>query len=248
MENVLSFRTFCLWIVPALLISCGSNSTSSDNTEFIPVSVAAESVAFSCSDSFATLIANNVSHVNSGETYIFTGYQQISSINQDPIVARFDNEVLTWCRTDYDTTNDDGKGIGLLWQAADQLFGAFTVTGLQPGDSFQRFSSSGWLPGYGFGGGARVSVIVSINPETGDPQYATFVSALLSNNDTNFALLREFEVLEDRIRLRIDSGFSPRNPDGVGLMCTGSSPIDWTLDLTFDLQTALASSAQNCSE
>lgn len=248
MNCIRSGRTITLLSLAAIFISCGGNSTSSDTTAFVPSSVVAESAIFSCSDSFATLMANNIPYVNFGDTYIFNGYQQISSVNTDPIIARFDDETLSWCRTDYETTGDDGKGIGLLWQAADQLFGAFTVTGLQPGDNFRRFSSNGWLSGYGSGSGARVSVIASINPVTGEPQTATYVTALLSNNDTNFALLREFEIVEDRIRLRIDSGFSPRKTDGTQFMCTGSSPIDWTLELSFDLQSALASSAQNCSE
>jgi len=243
------FKSFCLSAALVITLSCGDSSTSlPDSLEpiFSPVSVVSESAIFSCGNSFDDLIQNDIPHVENEGTYFFIGYQQVSALNTDAVIARFDDGESTWCRNDYETTNDDSKGIGILWQSTDSLYGVFTITGVQPGESFFRFSSNGWLSSYGQGGGVSISVILSIDIDSGDPEVATMISSQLSNGDTNTAILREFEIVDDRIRAILDSGFSPRKTDRSPFTCSGSSPITWTLDLSFNLETALASTAENC--
>ena len=133
-------------------------------------------VTFTCNDSEATIKAKNGPKVVSGTTSIYIGYQQVSSKNKDPRIIRFDNGVKKWCRSDYETTNDDGTGYGLLWSGS-VLYGVFTSTGTQTGNDFRLFATGRWLSSYGSGGGAKVAVIARINPENGTVDYATFFSA-----------------------------------------------------------------------
>ncbi len=117
------------------------------------VSSAIKTIAFTCNDSEASIKAKKGSVVNNGSTNIYIGYQQVSYNNKNPILIRFDNGVKKWCRTDYETTGDDGSGYGLLWDQGSNLFGVFSSTGSQNnGVDFRRFAIGRWLTSYGSGG------------------------------------------------------------------------------------------------
>jgi hypothetical protein len=151
------------------------------------VSSIGSNVTFSCKDSEATIRAKNGPRVTFGSSTIYIGYQQVSSINQDPRMVRFDNGVRTWCKTDYDTTGADGRGYGLLWNGSSILYAAFSTDGTQGTSSqdFRRFATNGWLTTYGRGGGRKVAILARIDPKTGNVLNATFLSALLSNGESN---------------------------------------------------------------
>ena len=210
---------------------------------------------FSCSDTEATLQAKNVTSINNDGRAIYVGYQQVSLINQDPIVARFDKGVQVWCRTDYEITNDDNRATGVYWNGTDNgLYLTFSATGTQGSSSedFRRFAQNGWLDSYtdgspNGGGGAKVSIIARVNPADGEVQEATFVTAMLSSNRTNSLLVTGL-TLENENILKVEalSWYSPRNPDKSRMTCSGSSPFAYTLHLTTDLSTAVSASAENC--
>ena len=115
-------------------------------------------VTFSCDDSEATIIAQNGPRVVSGSTAIYIGYQQVSSNNKNPVTIRFNSGIKSWCRTDYETTNDDGTGYGLYWNGDNVLYGVYSSTGSQTGYDFRRFATGRWLSSYGSGGGPKVAV------------------------------------------------------------------------------------------
>ncbi len=57
---------------------------------------------------------------------------------QDPILARFDGGVQSWCTTQIETTGDDGTGIALLWDDTTSIiYAAFTSKGTQTGIRYQ---------------------------------------------------------------------------------------------------------------
>ncbi len=132
---------------------------------------------------------------NSGNTTCFyTGYQQVSSVNQDPILIRFDGSTQTFCQTQIETTGDDGSGIGLLWDSANKLYGCFTSKGTQPGIRYQNWTGGGWIPNF-YGtiaqsNDVKVSVILELNVNTGVPVSGTFVGARLSSGSANTCLAR----------------------------------------------------------
>jgi hypothetical protein len=217
-------------------------------SDFIPtsaaVSIVENTVTFSCSDSEATIQAKNGPRVTSGNITIYNGYRQLG-INKDPITARFTGGVQTWCRTDYETTPDDQTGYGLLWEN-NLLFGFFTATGTQSGNDFRRFAASGWMPSYGQGGGAKVSIVAQIDPANGDVLRATFVTSRNSNGNSNSLIFTNAAVTANSLILYAKSWFSPRNMNKTSMTCTGGSPFDYTLILSLDLSTAQRATADRC--
>jgi hypothetical protein len=207
-----------------------------------------KSVTFTCNDSEAKIKAKNGPKVTFGPTTIYIGYQQISSKNQDPRIIRFDNGFKTWCRSDYETTNDDSRGYGLLWNGGNALYGVFSTTGTQSGNDFRRFAKNSWLSGYGNGGGAKIAVIARINPANGNIYQATFLSAKRpSDGRTNSLEVKNLSWNGSNLTVKGDAWWSPRRPDKNIMNCAGSSPFKYTTVFSGDLTKVTSSSAVNCN-
>jgi hypothetical protein len=217
-------------------------------TQTAPVSSIGKGVTFTCNDSEATIKAKNGPKVTFGTTTIYIGYQQVSSVNKDPRIVRFDNGVRKWCRTDYETTGDDGTGYGLLWDGSGVLYGVFTSTGSQTGNDFRRFATGRWLSSYGSGGGPKVAVIARINPTDGTVNYATFVSARkLSDGKTNSLTVTGLSWNGTNLTVQANSWSNPRRPDRSSMTCTGASPFQYTAVFSGDLIKVNSATAVTCS-
>lgn len=230
------------------MVACGdSDEPLSENTQSI--SAVGSSVRFTnyTNEDEVAQIGGPV--VSKDGISFYIGYRQMSAINQDPILLRFDDGELTWARTDYDTSADDQTGYGLLWDGANKLYAVFSATGTQSSvtGGFHRYTVNGWLPTYGQGGGAKVSILAAIDPATGDIQHATFLSAQLSNGNSNTLIVTglEFDANEN-IVVEADSWFSPRNPDTSPMECQGSSPFYYQLTFTPELSEVLLATATGC--
>lgn len=207
-----------------------------------------KSVTFSCNDSESSIKAKNGPKVVIGLTTIYIGYQQVSSVNKDPRIIRFDNGFKTWCRSDYETTNDDGTGYGLYWDGGSALYGVFSSTGTQTGNDFRRFATKGWLTSYGNGGGAKVAVLAQIDPANGSVLNASYVSAkMASTGKTNSLIVTNlsWNGTSKTLTLQADSAWTPRRPDRNPMTCT-TSPIKYTAVFASDLTKVLSASATNC--
>jgi hypothetical protein len=173
----------------------------------------------------------------------------VTSINQDPIVAKFQNNVQQWCRVDYEVTPDDSQGYGLIFNSKENsLYGVFSSTGTQGNSDqdFRKYSTKGWLTSYGQGGGSKISVIAKIDPSNGNVLYATFVSAVLSSGNSNSVVVTKLNNMnQEFICLEMSSYFSPRKNDKKAMTCTGSSPFRWNLVLSSNLSISLSSCADN---
>jgi hypothetical protein len=204
-------------------------------------------VTFSCNDSEVTIKAKNGPKVVNGTTSFYIGYQQLSN-NKNPITIRFNNGIRTWCRTDYETTNDDGTGYGLYWNGSDVLYGVYSSTGSQTGSDFRRFAIGRWLPSYGSGGGPKVAVIARINPANGDVYYATFLSAKKADNgQTNSLVVRNLSWNGTNLTVQAKSWWIPRRTNTNSMSCSGSSPYIYTAVFTGDLTKMNSASANTCS-
>ncbi|NJK28022.1 MAG: calcium-binding protein [Coleofasciculaceae cyanobacterium SM2_3_26] len=182
--------------------------------------------------------------VTIGNTSIYIGFQQVSANNQDPRLVSFTNGVRNWYRTDYEVTNDDGTGFGLLWDGGSNLYGVFSSTGTQgtPDQDFREFATNGWLTNYGQGGGAKISIIARIDPATGNITNATYLSALLSNGNSNTLTVTGLSLNGSNLVVQAQSFFSPRRTDRTAMTNTGSdttSPFDYEIEFTPDLRTAV---------
>lgn len=200
-------------------------------------------------ESEAQLLARGVPAVTLADTRIFTGYQQVSANNQNPVLVRFDQGVETWRRSDYETSGDDSRGYALIWDGDATLYAVFSSTGTQ-GDSsqdFRRFARNGWLRSYGAGGGPKVAVVAQIDPRSGDVLAASFLSAQLSNGNSNSLAVTDLALTPEALMITANAWYSPRQPDARPMRCTGSSPFVYRLQFRRDLRTVLTADADRCA-
>ncbi|MBD2068316.1 M10 family metallopeptidase C-terminal domain-containing protein [Leptolyngbya sp. FACHB-671] len=211
-----------------------------------------KTVKFSGSDGQAAIASSGAAKVTIGSQTIYIGSQQVTSINQNPIIASFDsqNPGNNWVKTNYETTGADGRGYGLFWDGS-SLYGVFSVDGTQGSSSqdFRRASSDAtqqWLRSYGQGGGSKVAVLARIDPKTGDMVDAAYLSAVLSSGKSNSLAVTGISTnSKGNLVVKAQSYFAPRRPDGKAMTQTGSvgSPFDYTVEITRDLKTVVNTSA-----
>lgn len=219
----------------------------------LPASISKTTVKFSPSDSEIEIASQGGATLTIGNQNIYIGTWQISSNNQNPIMASFDaqNPANNWVRSDYETTGADGRGYGLFWDG-DELYAVFSTDGTQGSvsEDFRRCASDNtqaWTRSYGSGGGAKIAVVAKIDETTGEMTDAAFISARLSNGNSNSMVITDINLDTDGdLLINADSWFSPRNPDGspmtqVDLSLT--SPFDYTLEITPDLSTVVSTAA-----
>ncbi|MDJ1183917.1 PEP-CTERM sorting domain-containing protein [Roseofilum casamattae] len=238
-----------------------SNSANAGSFIDTETSIGNGTAKFSPSDSEAVISATDAARVMSGSQTIYIGTQQVSGINQNPIIASFDpsNPDRNWVRNDYETTGADGRGRGLLWDGDSNLYGFFSVDGTQglPSEDFREAASDAtqpWLRSYGSGGGASVSVVGKLDPLTGDLVSAAYLSALLMNGNSNTLSVTDAEMLEfsdahegAELVVFASTFFGPRRPDG-SLMERNpgsdlTSPFDYRVIFSNDLRTVLSTEA-----
>lgn len=227
----------------------GLNTVAPQSAQAVVRSAVGEAVSFSCRDTEATIHQKGGPVVAIGGSRIYIGYRQVSANNQNPIMARFDNGRRVWCRENYEITEDDGRGYGLLWNGNNVLYAVFSATGTQGtvSQDYRRFTTNGWLRNYGSGGGPQVSVIARINPSTGAPVAGTFLSGVLSNGQTNSLQVRGLSWTGTRLVVTADSWYSPRRADRSALTCSGSSPFRYRVVFNPYLSRVYGASAYRCS-
>jgi len=218
----------------------------------LPASISTSTVKFTPSDSEAEIANQGGAKLTIGKQNIYIGTWQVSSNNQNPIIVSFDSENPgnNWVRTDYETTGADGRGYGLFWDG-DDLYAVFSTDGTQGSvnEDFRRAAADNtqaWTRSYGSGGGAKIAVIAKIDETTGEMTDAAFISALLSNGNSNSMVIKDINLDgQGDLLINADSWFSPRNPDGSPMtqVETGSSPFDYTLEITPDLSIVLTTAA-----
>ena len=233
--------------------------TTIDSSDFIsllptqiPAQIASSVIKFTPTDTEAAIAAKGGPSLTIGTQSIYIGTWQKSANNQDPIIASFDsaNPANNWVRTDYEMTGADGRGYGLFWDG-DDLYAVFSTDGTQGSvsEDFRRAATDAqqsWLRSYGQGGGAKVSVVASIDEITGEMTDAAFFSALLSNGNSNTLTVNDlFTNSNDNLVVKAGSFFSPRNPNGSRMtqVETVSSPFDYTVEITPDLKKVVSTAA-----
>ncbi|MGY6562701.1 MAG: hypothetical protein ACXITV_11400 [Luteibaculaceae bacterium] len=226
-----------------------TQARSSASTNSAVYTSVGSSVAINNANTFDAVNALNGVKISHNNTTFFIGHRQVSALNQDPILMRFDNGNLTWSRTDYEVTGDDNTGYGLIWDGANAFYAVFSATGTQgtPAQDFRRFATQGWLTSYGQGGGAKVAILAKINPENGDVDNATFLTARLQNGNSNSMQVTGLAFDEAKnLQVSANSWFSPRRIDRAAFTCSGGSPFPYQIVFTPNLSTALSASAERC--
>ncbi|MEL6221426.1 MAG: hypothetical protein AAFR31_02155 [Cyanobacteria bacterium J06627_8] len=215
-------------------------------------SFADSTVRFSNSASETDIASLGGSTLTIGSRSIYIGYRQVSSNNQDPIIVSFDsqNPNNNWVKTDYEMTGADSRGYGLFWSGQD-LYAVFSTDGTQgtPSEDFRRASqdaTQSWLKSYGSGGGAKISVLARIDPSTGELLDAVYLSAILNSGKSNTLVVEDVSLnAAGNLVVQAQSWFGPRNPNGTRMtqIGSGSSPFDYTVELTPDLKRVVSTAA-----
>lgn len=229
-------------------IGLASSSLLSQTAQAAPVASVKQAVAFTCNDSEASIKAKGGAAVTFGTSSIYVGYQQVSSVNKDPRMIRFDQGKRTWCKSDYEVTGDDGTGYGLIWDGGSVLYGIFSSTGTQgtPSQDFRRFATSGWLSSYGMGGGAKIAIVSRINPTTGTISNATYLSTLLSSGKSNSLQVKGLSLSGSNLVVNANAWSSPRRFDRSRMTCSGSSPFNYTIEFGANLSSVVRAVADRC--
>lgn len=237
-------------IIDLVLSESSSNSSSgggtTPDTNQTQFAINESNRSFASSASEQSLIDAGVARIEIGEQRIYIGTQQVTAINQDPIIKSFGG-ANNWARTDYETTGTDGRGVALFY-TGERLYASFSVDGTQgtPAQDFRRATSleqPSWFRSYGQGGGARIAVLSEIDPSNGDLLRAAHISALLSNGNSNTLRLERLELNNAQNLVMVASSFfSPRAPNGSALarQTTNASPFIYRLELSPDLLEALS--------
>lgn len=216
----------------------------------LSVSLNTNVVKFSSGVTEAQLIASGAARITLGSQTIYIGTDQVSAINQDPILASFDavNPANNWIRADYEATGADGRGNGIAVTPSGAVYAFFSVDGTQgtPAQDFRRASAAAeqaWLRSYGQGGGPKVSVIGKIDPATGELLSAAYLSAVLGNGNSNTLSITGLDVLPNgNLLISALSFFSPRRPNGQPKTLDNdpttpdTSPFPYFIELTPDLR------------
>lgn len=200
-----------------------------------------------CGDTFAEFESRSAASVTQGSTTLFAGYAQVSGNNQNPIIASWTDGVQDWCRDDIEETGDDGRGYGLWWDGGSTFYALFTATGTQSGPNYTRWTGDGWMNSYGPGGGGRVTIVLAVAAATGEPSSGTYITARLTNGNSNSTTAQELDVVPDgNVIVRLNSAYSPRNVDKSRMSCSGDSGFSHWIEFNPTLTTAIGSTAERC--
>jgi len=149
------------------------------------------------------------------------GFDQASSINQNPFVRKVNSSGQEVWRVIYENTPVDGRAVLVAIDANQKPYVVFMVDGgsndagainKKELDNANAFSGV-FQNGYGSGGGPKVSVIARLNPENGKIEKGTFITARLTNGKTNTLNITKLGFQNAKIAFEVSSAAWP---PGVG--------------------------------
>ncbi|WP_194976740.1 hypothetical protein [Aquiflexum lacus] len=155
---------------------------------------------------------------NLGNTYKI-GYDQVSSINQDPYIQKTNSNGETVWRIRYEETPVDGRGTIIAF-ADEKLLAVFTLDGGSTDNKYltkhhvlDGAFSGVFQSGYERGGGPKVSILSEIDPESGKIKKGSFVTARLTNGNTNSLSIKEIGMNNGKLAIKVSAAAWP---PGVG--------------------------------
>ncbi len=198
MNTSLSYRILLLLMALLILISCQDDNSVTEELDL---------------NGFSSKQMVTDRH---GNTYII-GYDQVSSINQDPFIEKRNSEDEVVWRIRYEESPPDGKGELITLDTDNETpIAIFTIDGgsndatyitrhkIEDGAFDNVFQNS-----YGSGGGPSVTIIARINPENGHIKKATFLTARLNNGNTNTLRAEEIRVTGNTVDILARSAAWP---------------------------------------
>lgn len=145
------------------------------------------------------------------------GFDQVSSINQNPFVRKVNASGQEIWRVIYENTPVDGRAVWVALDANQKPYVVFTVDGgsndagainKKELDNANAFSGV-FQSGYGSGGGPKASIVARLNPENGKIEKATFVAARLTDGKTNTLNITKFGFQSGKVAFEVSSAAWP---------------------------------------
>ena len=150
-----------------------------------------------------------------GHRYLI-GFDQVSSINQNPYIEKRNAQDQVLWRQIYEQTPVDGRGLYLYLDGQQRIWAVFSVDGGSNDAGYiNRLAvesgafSNVWAGGYGSGGGPKVSVLAQINPEDGKIIKGSFLYARLSDGRTNTLNVQKIGFKNNRLAVFATSAAWP---------------------------------------
>ena len=199
-----------------------------------------------CSDSLAELRKRKVPLLENANTVFAFGYRQVAGPNQDPVLIRFDSGKRTYCRTDYETTQAEGRIYGLLL-AGEDLYAVASLVG-PPGKAdqdFRRFARKGWMRDSGKGS-PRAAIILKIKAQSGDVESAAYLTSVKEDGNSNSVEVLEMDLNSKGLTVKANAWLSPRMTSRAPMQCKGKEPYLQTIIFTPDLSKTVDSFAERC--
>lgn len=150
-----------------------------------------------------------------GNTYE-VGFDQVTSVRQDPFVRKSDARGNTVWRVRHDETPADVKAIAISLDRDGNPYVVFSIDG--GSNDSTRFQvnhvegapfSGASFPSYGPGGGGTVTVVARLSPDTGRITSGTFIIAQLGNGRTNTFSPVGIQVVGSTVIVAADSAAWP---------------------------------------
>lgn len=187
-------------------------------------------------------------HVTVGSSTVYVGFQQVSSINQDPFIARFDDGKKVYCRFHEDDP-PDARAVGITWNGGEHAYLVYTVVG--GGTDLQ--GKGGWFPGYTAngisGGGPKVSAVGRVNVTNGALEASTFIIAVKTDSKVNAHTPKgAVTVLTDgSVEFLGGSAHKPIDANARKPMACSDYPFDTRYRFSADLKSLVCADSTNCT-
>ncbi len=152
------------------------------------------------------LTTNTSTSDSEGYTYEI-GFNQVNSINQDPYVLKRDSNGETIWYIEHETSEVDGRAILVFVDNQDVPWVVFTLVGgsysndyltkkeLANTNAFENV----YAGSYGNGGGAKVSIVTRLDPNTGKIVKGSFILARKNDGDTNSFSIKSIGIIEGKL-------------------------------------------------
>jgi hypothetical protein len=218
-------------------------------SDYAEAQIDVDSSGNDCTTTAEALEGSDLARVVVEEAALYVGYDQVSSDNQDPVVALVRDGAVAWCRH-HEDDGPDCRALGVTWDGGDFAYVVYTIVG--GGTDLEK---PGWFGSYGghagiSGGGSKVSVVGRVETESGELEVATHIIAIKSDGKVNSHVpAGAVRVLSDgSVEFYGESAHKALGADGRGPMGCTDYPFDSRYRFTSDLSAALCAECSNCTE
>ncbi len=193
---------FCLFF----LIACNSDDNPSETPPVDPIN---------SNPNVELTTSTTVSDTN-GNTYE-VGFNQVSSINQDTFVRKKNANGESVWYVEHETSEVDGRATLIFIDNTDTPWVVFTLVGGSYSDDYltkRELSNSNafksvYEGSYGNGGGAKVSIIAKLDPNTGKIVKGSFVIAKKSDGKTNGLIIKSIGMVDGQLAFTANTAAWP---------------------------------------